>query len=258
MSSLDCWVLSQLRSHAGNRADSWHFLSEPNGEPVTKKRANKFLAGAILDYQIPAATAWKNARRLAEDILGDPEDLWDAIAGIGERQWKSDSLKEAYRLHRFRKQAHDRLWRIGCCVREQYAGDAREIWVGEIPSVVLERLCAMRVGEQISRMVVGALIDTEQIIGRGELKADLHVRRILGRVFAGGTIDAGRASRIADRLVPGNSWSLDEPLYRLGKKVCKKSNPNCCDCYLMPKCNYARDSSGTGRKYGGNALRAKW
>jgi len=244
----DHWVLNQLNCHARSRAESWLFLSEPIGEPVTKKRANKFLVGAILDYQIPAATAWENARRLAEEILGDPDDLWNAIAAIGERQWKSDNLKAACRLHRFPTQAHDRLWRIGRCVREQYDGDARRIWKGKTPGAALERLCRMGVGDQISRMIVGALIDTEQIVGQGDLKADLHVRRVLGRVFEGGMVDVKRAHRIADRLVPGNSWKLDEPLYRLGKKVCRKSNPNCHDCYLMPKCNYFHDRAHMNRK----------
>ena len=61
-----------------NREDEdiefWGWLGKLKGQTTDKKNANKFLLASILDYQILAETAWENARRLAEDILGDPDD----------------------------------------------------------------------------------------------------------------------------------------------------------------------------------------
>ena len=42
---------------------------------------------------------------------------------------------------------------------DKYDGDAKCIWVGKESSEVIERLLALRSGEKISRMIVGALRD---------------------------------------------------------------------------------------------------
>ena len=60
----------------------WPWLTEISATGRSSRDkilANKFMLGAILDYQICAEKAWENARRLAEDILGDPKQLWIAI-----------------------------------------------------------------------------------------------------------------------------------------------------------------------------------
>ena len=47
---------------------------------LDRKSANKFLLGCLLDFQIKAERAWENARRLSEDYLGDPDDIWSSIS----------------------------------------------------------------------------------------------------------------------------------------------------------------------------------
>lgn len=59
--------------------------------------------------------------------------------------------------------------------------------------------------DQISRMIRGALYDTHQIDGKGDLKADSNVTRVLGRVFKSSMVSKDRALEIADRLLPGDS-----------------------------------------------------
>ena len=44
---------------------------------ATKKEANKFLLGVILDRQMKWELAWANARKLTEECLADPDDLWE-------------------------------------------------------------------------------------------------------------------------------------------------------------------------------------
>ena len=218
----------------------WRWLSDLEGRPADKKRANKFLLGAVLDYQMRANLVWENARRFAEDDLGDPDDLWESILAIPG--WNSEIVFRRSRLHRF-PAAHRRVRRIGEAIVRHYGGDSREIWRGQRPAVVRKRLERMRMGPQISRMVVGALFDTGQISGVGELKADLHVTRVLGRVFDGERVSVAEAHRIANRIMPDRSWMVDAPLYLLGKSRCRPTTPDCGRCYLRPECAYFEANS---------------
>ena len=227
-------LLLTIRAQEGNTL-FWPWLDELDGKPADKKRANKFLLGCILDYQIPAQRAWDNAARLAEQILGDPEDLWDTIAVIPHGEWMS--RRESYSLHRF-PASHKRVWKIGRQIVNQYQGDARLIWAEQPPAAVTVRLGALGAGEQISRMIAGAVADTKQIEGVGDVKGDRHVCRVLGRVFHGSPLQPKDASSIARRIQAQNPWVLDRPLYLIGQQVCFASNPNCAECVLSPECVY--------------------
>lgn len=194
--------------------------------------------GSILNYQIPADVAWENARRLAEDILGNPENLWQSITSSSKAEWNA-KWKE-YPLHRFPK-AHERVWRIGLEIINQYDGDTRNIWKNQPPHIVVARLNKLRVGEQLSRMIVGALCDTEQIQGSGDVKIDIHVRRVLGRILRGEGYtlkEAGITLEKTREMYPENPWMLDKPLYTLGTRICTASNPECRNCYLQKECVY--------------------
>ena len=217
----------------------WQWLSDLRGRRADKKSANKFMLACILDYQMPADVVWEKARTFAEDRLGDPKDLWEKIIAI--RRWDSHAVWDRYKLHRF-PAGHKRVRRIGKEIVEHYQGDARKIWKNQTPDEILNRLNAMRVGPQISRMIVGALYDTKQISEAGELKADIHVRRVLGRVFAGDETSADDAHRIANQMEPRKSWMLDEPLYSLGQFICKRKDPYCEDCYLRKECKYYKEN----------------
>jgi endonuclease III len=213
----------------------WPWLEEKQGKSIDKKHANKFLLGCMLDWQIPAHRAWKNARRLAEDILGDPEDLWETITSMPLAQWMQRFSE--YSLHRFRK-GHERVWTIGKKIVAEYQGDARNIWLDKPPNAVLAKLRELGVGEQISVMVVGALVDTHQIEGIGDVKSDRHVCRVFGRVLEGSPFGPGEAITAARQLLPSNPWLLDRPLYLIGKEFCFVKDPDCPACPMRRECRY--------------------
>lgn len=226
----------------GYKKSDWHFLGA--GPRSTKKDANKFFLGAILDFQIPAAQAWANARRLAEDILGDPEDIWKEITRCSKDAWMGK--RTVYRLHRFPK-AHERVWRIGKELMEGYGGDARKIWEESSPDQVKSRLLKLRAGKQITEMIIGALFDTGILKKAGDVKADIHVRRVLGRLLRGREFELseiGEVIKLTREMYPKEPWLLDQRLYFLGKQTCHQQNPDCKICYLLQECRFYYADNG--------------
>jgi len=225
-----------LKNRGGETIDFWYWL-KPN-QTASKKDANKFILASILDYQMLSEVVWENARRLAEDVFNDPDNLWDKITSISLDEWRA--RRKEYSLHRFPK-GHERVWTIGKRIVQQYEGDARKIWEGQSIESTLCRLNDLGVGEQISRMVVGGLFDTGQIKGKADVKVDRHVRRVLGRILQGREFSEGQIDKvigITREMYPDNPWLLDRPLYLLGKQLCTANLPKCSDCFMNPECTH--------------------
>jgi endonuclease III len=194
-----------------------------------------------------AGYAWDLAQQRTEIDLRDPDDLWGRITRKPLRSWNADWNDPNQRWHRFPK-GHERVWRIGKRLLEEYDGDARNIWKGQSPTETLDRLLRLGVGEQISRMVVGALIDSKAIRGVGDVKADVHVRRVLGRVLTGRKFSEAEATAATRQMHSRNPWKLDAPLYFVGKDYCFESRPDCQKCDLAGECTFRARSSRVARR----------
>lgn len=236
-------VAARLLQKRGDSPLDWDWLSKySNGTQPDKKSANKFLLACILDYRMTAEVVWRNAAKFAESRLGDPDNLWEVITEIPEDCWKG--RWRAYALHRF-PDAHNRVWKIGKKIVQLYSGDARRIWTGIAPNDALRRLITLGVGPVISRMVVGALLDCNQVDGSGDVKPDLHVTRVLGRILIGRTLSPNEAISVTRKISPANPWLLDGPLYVLGKRRCG-SSPQCQTCYMADICCYSQRRASGG------------
>lgn len=235
--------LKKLRTlmleHAITIKDDYHapWLDE---NTLSMRNANKFLLGSILDYQIKADLAWNNARRLSEEILGNPPKLWHKIVNsYSRKQWASKW--RPFSLHRF-PVAHDRVWRIGAEIVDQYDGDARKIWQRNPPSAILSELTNMRCGEEISRMIVGCLITSGHVKGTGDVKVDIHVKRVLGSIVDKKNLFSQEARDLARKIYSANPWQIDLPLYDIGRRYCTKSWLYCDDCPVSAECITARNT----------------
>ena len=71
------------------------------GKLVSLKNANKFFLSCIIDYQQRPNEPWNNARRFAEDILSDPDNLWHHITSVSLSKWQSK--RREYGLTAFQK-----------------------------------------------------------------------------------------------------------------------------------------------------------
>jgi hypothetical protein len=103
--------------------------------------------------------------------------------------------------------AHHRLWRISSRICRDFDCDARRIWEGKDAEAALQTLWNIGAGEQISRMLVGALRDCGEILAAAsDVKGDVYVRRVLGRALLGQETDAEAAVQLAARLHPDDTW----------------------------------------------------
>lgn len=232
--------------------EDWGEISHLEGRECSKGVANTFLICCLLDWQQDAKVAWEKGeilvKRLADDTHTTPEevDLWMTISSFSKEKW--DSKYEHYgKPHRFHR-GYKRLWGIANDICARYEGDARKIWSGRSPFDALVHLWALGAGDQISRMIVGALRDCGEIKGdSGDVKADVHLRRVLGRAVDGEEISAANAAKVIEltRLLnPTDPWRLDWPLWNIGKDYCRPTNPKCSECCLQPHCKYYRQKSG--------------
>jgi hypothetical protein len=234
-----------------NRAGKvdWGEISRLEGRECSKKVANRFLICCLLDWQSDADVAGKKGEDLVDKLekLGDPENVWVIISSSSKETW--DSKYEEYgRPHRFHG-GYKRLWGIANDICARYDGDARNIWSGRTPFEALIHLWALGAGDQISRMIVGALRDCGQIRGdSGDVKADLHLRRVLGRAVYGEEISGADAAKVIQltRNLSADPWQLDLPLWNVGKSYCRPTGPNCPSCYLRPHCVYYQRHAGAG------------
>ena len=230
-----------LENQPERSPEFWPWLGPLKGKRATKRQANKFLLGCMVDYRKNSDLVWRDVRIYAERTLCDPEDLWNEITKTPEDEWKSSAHHVRCSLHPVRNR-HEKIWDMASRIINQYDGDARKIWENQDSAETLRRLMRLGLGPWLSRMTVGGLIDSNQISGRADLKADTHTRRVLGRIFEGEKASEQAAFGYANAMIPGDSWQLDFSLYMLGKDVCSPRNPKCESCFLIDECHYANAS----------------
>lgn len=224
----------------GSGDDSWG-IEGYDREELPKETANLFLLRCLIDYQCDSKDAWKRGcDHFASLDVEHKRDLWKMIAETPREEWDSEENFRKWGLHRWHR-VHNRIWPIADCISRYFEGDARKIWQDARLFDVLCRLYYIGAGEQISRMIVGALKDCGQISGESDVKADLHVCRVLGRVFGGKEATPSAAIKLARDLKPDDPWQLDLPLWNLGRFKCDSSSPKCGACYLSSNCKYAQE-----------------
>jgi len=219
----------------------WYWIGESGREARSKKSANKYILACVLDYQMRLPAPWDNAKRFAEQVLGDPESLWETIVSEPLSRWAKRFSE--YKLHRF-PAAHERVWKIGKAIVDRYDGDARIIWDGTTADQATQRLIEIGLGDQLSRMAVGGLYDCGWLQGACDLKADIHVKRVLGRVFFGRLATPDEAIDLSRRMHPKNPWLLDNALWNIGSSYCRPNEPKCDSCFLRGLCEHCSRLSG--------------
>lgn len=209
----------------------------------TRKDANRFLLWASMNYHMPVAMVMEKAKLVLE-LVDDPHSLWSRISKFDEETWMG--LWTEHKTHRY-SQGHRRLWRIARNIMATFKGDARKVWTDTATDEVLARLLKLGVGEQLSRMVIGALCDTENLTRASDVKVDRHVRRVLGRLARGqefGEKEVDKVIELTREMAPDDPWSLDFALFNMGRTICG-TKPQCEKCQMALCCSYKKENTTT-------------
>ena len=223
----------------------WFKTEERLRDGANKKTEyNRFFFIAIMERGMEDEEVVKKADNLINNYLHNPENLWAAIRNTNRETW--DKWWEEGKFHRFRKTVCNAQYE-NADIMKRYDDDARKIWEGYKNACDLEkRLTEFHgVGPGITNMIIGGLFDLKQIDPKQidpkemDVKPDVHVCRVLGRVFAGEEFTKEDvAVEKARQMHPENPWNLDRPIFTLGQDYCHAKKPKCEDCYLKTHCKY--------------------
>ena len=115
---------------------------------------------------------------------------------------------------------------------------------GSVPDTVEELRALPGVGPYTARAV--AAIAFGLPVGA----VDTNVRRVLGRIAAGGAegLAPGQLQALADAAVPpGRAGDWTHALMDIGARLCGPRNPRCADCPAIAWCRYAAGERATPR-----------
>ena len=224
-------VVERLREFGQTRDGSdWDELDR---ETRTLIRGNPFafLIAVAFDRGMPWQEAWRIPTEIDRQGCLDPAllasqgetDLIELLEGLAVRprygaKQGARTLSDAARL----------VW-------ERFGGEAGAIWRDASPAEVEKTLQGIHgIGSGIASMTTRILRDDFGCF-RGQerqidVKPDVHLVRVFRRL---GIIDddsSNEAIRAAQRLNPEFPGELDWPAWRIGRRWCHPTEPDCVQC----------------------------
>lgn len=126
-------------------------------------------------------------------------------------------------------------------VANEFGGDAEQIWKGRNAQEVVSLLMRVHgVGEGIASMAVALLRRCRGVQFPDQnamnVKPDVHVRRVLYRLGVARDMCEAEVLRAAERLNRKDPAALDAPLWVIGRRWCKKTDPDCEHCHMRCCC----------------------
>ncbi|MDE0360080.1 MAG: hypothetical protein OXI74_02810 [Rhodospirillaceae bacterium] len=230
-------IAARLRSLSAERKNAdWSELPREAADLI-RKDPFALLTAVCFDRGMPWVRAWSipyeiarrgflRAELLAEMSEPEVESLLDDLPvrpRYGTRRG-AETISDAARL-----------------VRDQYDGDAGNIWRDAAPAEVETTLLRIRgVGKGIAAMTTRILYDDFDCF-RGkerqiDIKPDSHLLRVFQRTGLIARQSAQEAISAARRLSPDFPGAIDWSAWTVGRRWCHQTSPECDACYLAAEC----------------------
>ncbi|HDQ26359.1 MAG TPA: iron-sulfur cluster loop [bacterium] len=216
------------------------FTSDPDARALVNDIENyphAFTLACIMDRQMPAEKVWAIPHRISK-ITGGFE--FERMKTISKDGW--EDIFVTHKLHRYKKIMAGFFYFAVRDIDEKYQGDASKIWNDNPPSVILvNRFRAFKgAGEKIATMAANILCREFKVKVKDylaiDVSADVHVVRVfnrLGLISSGGVDETIKAAR---ELYPEYPGIFDLYAWKLGRDICRPTNPECAACELKSLC----------------------
>lgn len=197
-----------------------------------------FVLACSMDRQLTAERAW-SIPYLIKEYLGTFEimDLYNVSLEEYKRIFREN------KLHRFNDDMATVFYNAIHKIVDEYNGDASNIWKGNPSSatVVSKFLDFDGMGIKISTMATNILSRDFKVKLSDyysiDISPDVHVKRVFKRM--GLIKDVNNIDKIvykARSINPEFPGLLDLTCWKLGKDICRPTNPKCNECQFAKEC----------------------
>ena len=197
-----------------------------------------FVLACLMDKQMKAERAWEIPCKIYEEF-GTFEI--DYLATLSEKKYIELFKKNKY--HRFNETEGRNFYKAIQRIREQYKGDASNIWK-DCPSsatVVYRFLEFEGMGIKIATMAANILARQFKIKFSDyysiDISPDVHVRRVLKRLgYLKENATTDQVIYKAREINPEFPGLIDYSCWEIGRTFCHQTNPECSNCPLNSEC----------------------
>ncbi len=213
------------------------FTGDPVADQLLENDPNAFLLGVLFTQGISAERAWSGPALLRERL-----GTLDLSFLCSNREAVRAAVQQQPMLHRFKETLPKWISSAACKIRDEYRGDASNIWPqGESVLEVTRRLTEFDgVGRKKAVMAAEILVRHFgiELTGRefGQVAYDVHVRRVFLRsgIADEDAVHAIEAAAIA--ACPEAPGTLDLAAWLVGRDWCRPLRPLCEQCRLGAVC----------------------
>lgn len=202
------------------------------------KFPHHFVLACSMDRQIDAEKAWLIPYMIGKQIGG--QSFLDFLE-ISQTDLKAIFIKE--KLHRYQDKMAKIFYANIHRIKENYAGDASNIWKGNLKSgTIVRRFLEFNgFGVKIANMAVNLLVRDFKIPIQDKYCIDISPDIQVMKVFRRAGFIKQNASTVdllycARELYPEYPGIFDYSAWEIGREWCKNKQPNCPSCYLNDVC----------------------
>ncbi len=204
-----------------------------------------FVLACVMDRQIKAELAWLIPCRFFTKLGNFTFSILESLTIEEIRVLMAGPPQ----LHRFPEKMSNVFFEAISTIKDRHGGNAAQIWANRPSSakVIYEFLQFRGVGPKIATMAANILARELKVPFSDyfsiDISADVHVRRVLGRL---GLVNSEASiEEIVYRvrsLHPEFPGLMDFPAWEIGRKWCKPKQPICEKCYMRDVCNFNNNS----------------
>ena len=200
--------------------------------------SHHFVLACTMDRQIGAKRAWLIPYTIGQEIGGQSFDKF-----VGVKKERLEKLFSSKNLHRYKNKMGTIFYNAIHKIKNDYNGDARKLWNDNPKSgTVVRRLLEFNgVGVKIATMATNILVRDFKIPMQDkyciDISPDIQVTKVFKRIgFIRTNATKDELLYCARELYPEYPGIFDYSAWDIGQKWCKKTKPDCDNCYLNDLC----------------------